>query len=167
MTDKPMPRINTRKTIMRRIGETGAEVILTSEYGMAQSAREGSVAPDMMEHFLRTMRPMISPDLACSCLLSIMLMRAVELTEQDCVEQDEHMYTFHGDVYIRRYEYYIRHVQQLAQDGPMLLARDSKPGLAGMTMLAAEVNARHPSIRDGWTQINDAARQFRPAEELT
>jgi len=159
---KPRPKI-TRKMITQRIVDTGGQLILTSQEDMLAAFQCDTMAPDIMERFLRTVKGDLDPDVATSSLLSILLMRAIEKVEMDCVECEEDNRYIIEDRYTQRYESYIYLLQGMIHNGPLRIADDSKPAITGQSMTQAKLGSKYPIIIAGWERIRDAISRFNSA----
>lgn len=150
------------RLMTERIADTGGMIIMTSRDDMIAGAMSGQIAGNMMESFLRNhaLHP-ASEEVCRSALLSIAMLRAIELTETACCAWDEDSVEIDEDNYDRRYALYIRNLKATMEyPTPVRIAQYSSYALTGQGIKAAQTGGNTAAIYEAWLLIQRAVRPF-------
>jgi hypothetical protein len=142
-------------------------IVAATEEDMLDASHDATFAANFMEEFLRVASNGVDLNAATATLTQILILRATECTQMECVECSEDDREIAQGYYDNRRERFLFHLRRLAGGRPIDIAADSFPNLTGMGIASAIQGAAQTNIIRAWKQIQAAVHYFAGEPTMT
>jgi hypothetical protein len=133
---------------------------------MREGAMEPEWAADGLERYLRTLTAPLHRGTLANTLLTFVLLRAMELTERQCVENvDDGEYELNIAAWKMRQPLFMDNMSKLIGRGLLGITAESTLGRTIGPDPMVQISVAVPDVQEAWADIKGVVAQFRYASD--